>query len=195
VVGLPLLQLPYELREQEGFRFRATHQLENEHFIVQLGPQVVVIVAKLDPGYPGWELFRNEILAVVKAYHDADLIDSVLRLGLRYTNQFDRNVVEQLTTGIRSKQNYDIVDQSIQMLVRHGGVQNRITIGLQRSPEDKNPPGAATVIDIDSFDNRTQLADDWNFRESVESLHQAEKELFYSLLSDDLLNELNPVYT
>ncbi len=92
--ALPILQLPEEMRDRDpNLQFQPLYRMENKPFLLQLGPRILNVAA-VDKGYPGWSLFREEVLRLFDILAQKGVIGSITRVGMRYINYFSSNVFE-----------------------------------------------------------------------------------------------------
>ena len=194
ILELPALRLPSQLREHdEGLAYQPHYQIDWDDFAVQIGPRVMVIACQLP--YPGWGEFSQKIRSVVDALITSEVAQSIERVGLRYVNLFDGDVLDQLKVNIDTDAGYTPHSLSLRMQMERNGFMNSIGILDKNAAALMAFEKAGTVVDIDTFYKAESLAaTEWSFAKQLEEMHHTEKEIFYSLLSDDLLNKLNPEY-
>ncbi len=190
VEKLPILELPDAIRSSEkNFKFKPYYRLPKDNFVIQVGPDVLTISSF--PEYSGWSLFSKKIYSVLERIEKVDIIDSIIRIGMRYINFFERNIYDNinLRISLRSKIiNYK--NTVIRTEINQEDFQS--TLQISNNAEHKGEKGS--IIDIDTFIT-DGIKDFFSKKEEIiENGHQKEKELFFSLLKKDFLAKLNPEY-
>jgi uncharacterized protein (TIGR04255 family) len=150
-----------------------------------------VIVCKIP--YPGWKVFKQEILDALAAIISTGAIETIGRMGLRYVNVFAGDVTEELTLKVKSEVTYDTKAVSMRMTVDHGGLMNNISINNEALVGEKKDQ-TGTVVDIDTFINLNMSISEWDYPKMLENMHDAEKFIFFASLDKSLLQRLNPTY-
>jgi uncharacterized protein (TIGR04255 family) len=190
VENLPILQIPEQLRSiDSNFRFKPHFKIRNDHFSIQIGPDVISIASF--PDYSGWSCFSESIFGVLNKLKSSGVIKEVLRLGIRYINFFETEIFSKLKIKI------SIDDNPIEYrntVFKSDFLKENFTATIQVANNVNFNDKFGSVIDIDTS-LTSQLE---GFFEKKESLindgHQIEKELFFSLMNESFLNSLNPEY-
>lgn len=194
---LPILQIPEEVRIKDpGFMFKATHQLSKENAIFAVGPRALSfsVVSK----YIGWTNYRELITTKFNTIKQTGIISKVERVGLRYINffedvdvfdfiNFEVSFSEQQKTFTQKIFRGEIADEKFTNTLQ---IANRMQIGIIGAA-----PKNGSIIDIDtSIDDtkNSKIIDE--IPTVIETVHQQEKELFFSLLKSSYLSTLNPEY-
>lgn len=192
-------ELPEALRVADPeFGYRPQFRASNEQFLVYLGEQSITV--GVVGTYPGWSAFSTAIQDVIHQVHSLNVFGRIQRLGLRYVSFFEGNAFPglKLTLGLPG---YDGVQLPSSILLRIPAQGCEHTLQLANfiaQSQASGKPGVedriGTVIDIDTVPH--QELTDFFVRPAywLDSLHEAEKTLFYSLLTDDFLQALNPEY-
>lgn len=195
VTSLPILQMPEQLRDIDpNLHFKPHYSLMDEHFVVQIGPDVLSIAAK-NP-YPGWKVFSAYAFSVIDRVIKKNIIKKVLRIGHRYINFFDSDILPNLTIKLELQDStYSLKNSLIRSVIEDvdGFVHTlQISNDAQYNNNEKNTSGS--IIDIDTF-KEFRMNDITNYDNSnINTAHDLEKKLFFSLLKDSFLKELSPKY-
>lgn len=193
--ALPILQLPEPLRKVDpNLQFKPHYRLENSHFIVQIGPDVLTI-SPIMP-YNGWAYLKPYASQIISQIVSAGIISKVTRLGLRYVNLFETVIINQLNLSLTVNQ-ADILMNNIHIKteLKSGDFTNILQVVTMA--ESKHPlfgVRRGTLVDIDTcreYNDNTFTA---NHNNELETAHNSEINLFYSLLNENLLNSLRPIY-
>jgi uncharacterized protein (TIGR04255 family) len=193
---LPGKTIPEEMRQANPlFRYQAHYHLEGEGIAVLIGPEVFA-VGMLGSSYPGWSALSNAFRDTFALLLDTKVVKTVHRLGLRYTNFFDRDILHELTLS------FTIDDEKISgestffktVLPRE---ECKLLLQVGKDVALPTKPGIlGTFIDIDAYQEFPVMG--LNFNASISKFlstaHTHEKALFFNLLRKDFLDTLNPVY-
>ncbi len=195
VEKLPILQLPEQLRDADpNFKYKAHYKiLSDDGYSVQIGSDVIVIGAPTP--YPGWDKFSGKIYFVINEILKLNIIDRVIRLGLRLINFFDINIFDQVNLNISiNEEPLNPTNTVLRTEIYKENFHNTLQIAnnTTRIIDSKNVVGS--IIDIDTFKNYSGTSFNSIFKNEIESAHNVEKEIFFSLLKEDFLNSLKPTY-
>jgi len=193
--SLPILQLPEQVRLQDpNLKYQAYYRLSKDNLNFSIGPRTIIF-SNLEPyiGWDDWSLFFNRIIEKI---HKTNVISRIERIGLRYINSFSMNLLNQINVDFR------INDSSINdkpTNIRTEFHEDKLIKVLQisnilnpRNPKQKK----RTIIDIDCLYDINKLSNEFfdNHKEYIEYAHTKEKELFFNLLTEELLATLKPKY-
>ncbi len=193
-IPLPILQLPETVRNQDpNLIYQATYQIGKGNSNLKIGPKVINFgTAKPYPGWDEWSKFFYEILEKI---FSSDVVSQVERIGLRYINFFDTEIfdkvkldVKLINTKLKSESTNirtEIIDDNFIKILQIGNLVN-MTAGANKK--------YGSVIDIDCIYNFESSSTHCNYKEVIEDAHVKEKTLFFSLLEENFLKELKPIY-
>lgn len=196
VAKLPIHQIPDQLREaREDLEFKPHYRLPGESYIVQIGPRVVSIIDKDD--YQGWENLSSCTWKILDKLEDSNVVGDVIRYSVRYTNFFKDNIFEKSKIDISSGDK-NLVGRGtyLKTLIEsdnsfHSVLQ--VTNNASMDKGDREVDGS--VIDIDTINSRVNGREFFNtYQERINEAHDIEKELFFSLLTEEFLDSFNPEY-
>lgn len=194
VEKLPILQLPDQLREQDpGFRFKPHYKIENSGFIIQIGPDVLTISSKMP--YLGWSVFESHVFHILATVIKRGIISKVTRLGHRYINFFPGNVFPDLNIEFSMcNGSYIPTGTIIYTETKDGEFINTLQLSNNATSEKDGIVTYGTVIDIDTYRIFDHISFIDTYEENIDIAHKTGKKIFFSLLKDELLNSLNPIY-
>jgi uncharacterized protein (TIGR04255 family) len=198
VESLPISNVPRPIRDQDpALVFQPSHRLTGSDMIVQVGDRVISLSAQ---EYPGWSAFKSEILNLINVAFETGFIGSIIRYSFRYINLIPR---------VEGTQEMSLLD--VNLLVsgtppQERGLQMRleqdegefttiIQIALQSVIQHPNkPPVAGVMVDVDT----QMLNPSPNFQvaasELLDSCHTAVKSAFFSIISNQALQTMQPSY-
>jgi uncharacterized protein (TIGR04255 family) len=190
VENLPILQLPEVVRATDpNFRFKPHYRISNNRFVTQIGPDVLTISSF--PKYAGWDEFSKQIFRVLDKIENIGIIDSVIRIGIRYISFFENDIFKDIDLRICIGDN-DIAYKNT--IIRTEIEQEPFKSSLQIANNASNNNKLGSIIDIDTF-TESNLKDFFSNKEVlISGGHHKEKELFFSLLKEGFLKTLNPIY-
>jgi len=192
---LPILQFPEQIRAIDpNLKFKAHYKLENQDFVLQVGPDVLVLSSK-NP-YVGWNNYMPHIISLIERLLTRGIIQTVSRLGIRYINLFEIGSIKQLNLDFSINENKTrFVNTHIRTEVPDGDYTSILQVAEPASfttIDGVNRVG--TLVDIDTCRNYNDTAFIQNYIGELEMAHKCEKTLFYSLLKPEFLKSLNPIY-
>ena len=173
-----------------NFKYKPHYKISNEKFVLQIGPEVIAISAF--PNYVGWEDFSNKIFDILDKIKDVGIINTIERIGLRYINFFEGNIVNSINFDISiNNKNIAYKNTVLRTEIEHDANFSS-TIQIANSAINRDKIGS--IIDIDTFCSKNLVDFFSNKIEIINKAHANEKELFFSLLKTDFLQTLKPTY-
>ncbi len=190
VKNLPILQLPEAVRTTDpNLKFKPHYRISNQNFVTQIGPDVLTISSF--PTYVGWDNFSIQIFKILDKIQEIGIIDSVIRIGIRYINFFIEDIFQNINLKISFRDNdIEYKNTIVRTELEEGNFKSSLQVANNANYENKS----GSIIDIDTS---TESNLDNFFKEKeviINKGHAIEKELFFSLLKDDFLQTLNPTY-
>lgn len=192
VQGLPILNLPEQLRESDpNLRNKPTHRIDCGQGLVSVGPHIISI--SILPPYKNWEEYVGFISKIIELIKGLNIVGNIHTLNLRYLNFFKSNVYDKInldiniagnkisypSTVLRTEIPVDIYGKMVNVL--------QITNSVHVKNEAMGLDDDGSLIDIVVVDKNADLN---SLKDCIVRSHQSAKELFFSLLSEDLLKEL-----
>lgn len=195
VINLPLSQFPAQVRETDpNLQYKPLYKIEGDDTILQIGNDVICLSSKIP--YIGWDLLSKKALAIIKKLCDHGIIKNVSRLGHRYVNFFEGIIDDKLNMNLQFSNNYDISNVLIRSEITDGAFINTLQFSNSAvyKPTSVAQERKGSIIDIDTF---KIYSDDYflgHIKTEIDAAHISEKNLFYSLLKESFINELEPEY-
>ncbi len=193
VEELPMAALPPQIRNADkDLAFQPHYRLTSENSTVLVGPKVIAVGMRGE--YPGWTALAARIKDVLRQCSETGIVKRPVRLGLRYISFFPFDIYPKLQLRISvDGQSWDGEETFFKTVLDRGGCKSLLQIGKGLALVGK-PGERGSIIDIDSFTTETSGEFTAVLDRFLESAHQSEKELFFTLLRPDFLETLNPVY-
>lgn len=194
VEKLPILQIPDQLREIDpNFKFKPHYKLFNEKFIVQIGSDVISISSTIP--YVGWEEYSNYIFSFYERLFKIELNLTIIRLGVRYVNFFENDIFEKVNLSLSIGEfKHEYKNTHIRTEISENGFSNIVQIANNAKQIINGKTIQGSVIDIDTFKDYSDNSFIIDFRIEVSKAHTVEKKLFFSLLKEDFILTLKPIY-
>ena len=196
VTNLPILQVPEQIRKNDpNLKFKPLYRIDAEKYIIQIGDDVLCISSKIP--YVGWDEFSFRTIELIKKIAEEGIIDKVLRIGHRYVNFFEGDIMDRLTISKPIIDGYHTNNVLVRTEVRDCDDFIDV-IQITNSATYKSPSHtdflSGSLIDIDSS---KEYEDNYfldNLECAINKVHNCEKIMLFSLLTDDFLDTLNPIY-
>lgn len=196
-IPLPILQIPENIKAQDpNLVYQPYYRLtlkDDKNVSLQIGPRVIAFC--FTQNYSGWDSFKSYVLKYVGIIQKTNIIKKVLRMGFRVINFFEWDIYKKgmelkislsdseipyMETALKTKFTHGIYESTLNIL-------NNATLNNVQGKRD------GSVIDIDTC---TVCCDDFfsEISKYMDEAHHVEKEIFFNLLTDDLINTLRPSY-
>lgn len=190
---LPILQFPEFVRTRDtSLRFQPLYKLLRDDFVLQLGPNVLAI-ANVNQ-YVGWPIFSKKILDTMVRIEKLGIADKAVRIGIRYINFFELDIYENIKLKFTLSEQRLIAEQiTFRCKLTLGKFVANLNI-LNNGNITKNNSTSlmGSIIDIDTY--RENEIDFLNIKSLLDEAHLEEKKLFFTLLKEEFLQQLNPEY-
>jgi len=189
---LPILNIPELIRKQDlNFKFQPHYSLKQDNLSLQIGPKVISLINTGE--YIGWGTFSRKFREYLEIAQKGDVFESITRIGLRYVNFFDNNILLNSDLTIKLPDE-EINSQNIflKTIFQSGQFKSLLQIANDANFILNGKNGS--VLDIDTYIEQKILFSQVN--QLLETGHAEEKKLFYGLLQQSFIDgKLNPEYT
>lgn len=179
----------------EAFKYHPKFRIISKNFVVLIGDYS--LVASCVRPYQGWDKFKQLVMKLLRGLEDTGLIETVDRYSIKYINLINEESIKAqhdcLTVKLKiNDYNLDNSSTSIRTEIHEDGLLNLIEIqsnsgvSINGAPEEKGLILSVDTIclDTDSF---------WNDVDNkIDKIHNKEKEIFYSLLTDETVLKFKP---
>jgi uncharacterized protein (TIGR04255 family) len=199
---LPAHEIPQPVRASDkNLFYTPLLRLDLGQFTVSVGDRNVVIGCKLP--YPKWPTFKSTILDIIGRIAKAGVVGAVERYSIKYINLIEApTVAEQIGKIEMSIQlgDFEVTKDHISLQVhrKEGDVVHIVSVVT--NAQARMASGniiSGVVVDIDSIRN-AEFPDLVSFvaelDHGAESLRQANKEKFFSCLTGEAVEEMEPKY-
>ncbi|SFN24889.1 TIGR04255 family protein [Salegentibacter flavus] len=185
----------------QQINFNPTHLFvgPNDQVKIQIHPNHSLTFNTIS-SYIGWTKYRELIENVLRILIDANNINSFSRVGIRYISEFENiDILDKVKFGYDQSFPGTEIDTSTSNLKwRDEGysISLNLTSNLpvNITKEKQAPITSISLIDIDVIKQNFEIKDIGQLMKTIDDCHFKQKSVFFSLLNQDFLNELNPVY-
>ncbi len=204
LASLPIAQLPRAMRQQQpDLAYQPSTALVGQGKRVAFGDRVAS-VSFLRP-YPGWSNARPIIHEVVSALGATGLVQVVERIALKYVNVLTAGKDSTDLTTLRLNLSLDSFDlrptgKLIRVEIEHRGCIHvvQVVAGADvtslHQPAGKPSTISGVLVDIDSI-KMGPIDEPWNtIPRLLEDLHDAEKDVFFRVLTPEVIDAMHPIY-
>jgi len=193
VESLPILQVPEVVRINDpALKFKPLYKIINKEVVIQIGNDMLSISSAIP--YIGWETFQNHISKIINVVYEKKIISRVFRLGHRYVNFFDFDILDKVTLSFQMTGGYSAENVQITTQVQDGNFESTIQFSNTAIFNSRGTQKKGSIIDIDTFRNYEGNKFLESIVPEIDSAHIAEKKLFFSLLKPKFIEDLSPVY-
>ncbi len=192
---LPLFELPDQFKQQiPGSIHLPQYQFHSDQFVVNLAPQMIGLGVQA-MRYPGWSVVQGELSTFLDKVVDDGFMGEGARLGVRYSDFFELNIFDHidLAIGVNGKTVKD-KDRQFTTVFQEGPMTIRLVLINGAFMENSHGPRRGSVLDIDVAFGPLDFELNSNVLERFTQAHDTIKNLFFGLVSKDLLESLKPQY-
>lgn len=194
---LPILQIPEQVRLNDpNLKYQPYHKIPKENMVLNIGPKVLTFINL--SSYSGWSIWSGFFYEIIEQIIKIDVLNKIERFGLRYINMFDENIFNKVKLEIK------LVDKILNVESTHLRTEicdndfvKILQIGNAVNLMNNNKTINGSIIDIDCLYSNIEgknFSDIREYKKIIEAAHVAEKKLFFSLLTQNFMKELKPIY-
>jgi len=197
---MPILEMPNEfVNQQPELRYAVHYRLKNKDFAIGIGQRIISINRICtDTEYDGWDKYALVIQKVLTELEKTEFVTNVSRVSVKYVNLFTDS----------KKSLSDIFNVSVNFIGEDTRSHNELILSFYKDIEEGTKLGVglsakATVnadnylkngilLNLDAFkDTETSLSEAYAV---MGNLHKIAEEGFFSAISQDQLESMEPVY-
>jgi uncharacterized protein (TIGR04255 family) len=199
---LPTEQIPRAILDSDpNLRFAPLLRLYLDKFVINIGDRSLAVGCKMP--YPGWGTFKPVILDVVRQLKEIGIVQALHRFSMKYIDLIPASSrADQVSaingTVVLGKHTLNQEIFSLRMEIPQEGMLHvvQITSGATATLQDGSTR-EGVIVDIDSI---TDLAEPdfayWlgQLSDQLESMHSANKAMFFECLRPETIASLEPIY-
>lgn len=199
---LPIAQIPKPLRDSDqNLKFAAISRIDWDAYFINVGDFSLSVSCKYP--YPGWSKFQNAIAQAIEILNDAGIVEKVERYSLKYVDLFpatsDREKVSMLNMKIMIA-NHELKKEPFQIRVeipKDGFIHAVQMVSSANAVLHNGVTKDGLVVDVDTLavlDGISMQALRNDFADKLDSIHSANKAMFFDCLRPETLAALEPSY-
>jgi len=199
---LPLSQLPSVMRDADpNLRFAPLSRLDWKQFYINVGDRSVSVGFKYP--YPGWNNFKPAIIEVMDILQAANVIKSVERYSLKYIDLLPATDLREQVSFV----NFDVTlaghkleNEAFQIrleIPRDGFIHAVQVVSSATATLHTGESRLGLIVDVDTVANQPGILFEAlrvDFPEKLESIHDANKKMFFDCLKSQTITALEPEY-
>jgi len=199
---LPAAELPKPVRDtNSNLQFTPLVQLHWDNWIISISDSSLLVGCTLP--YPGWKDFKPAILQIINIVNEVDIIKSVQRYSMKYIDLITLKDLHEQVASVRASivlGNHTLEKEHFSLRIeipkeKHLHAVNIISSAVATLQDGSKKAGI--IVDIDTITNAdNQPFNTWieQLSENLESMHTANKEMFFECLQPKTIESLGPVY-
>ncbi|MDP1708426.1 MAG: TIGR04255 family protein [Gammaproteobacteria bacterium] len=199
---LPLSQLPQVMRDEDpNLRFAPLSRLDWGQFYINIGDRSVSVGFKYP--YPGWNSFKPAIIKVMDALKGANVIKSVDRYSLKYIDLLPATDLREQVSLV----NFDVTlaghklkDEAFQIrldIPRGDFIHVVQMVSSATATLHTGESKQGLIVDVDTIANQQGETLEGllsEFSDKLETIHTANKKVFFDCLKPETIKALEPEY-
>lgn len=199
---LPAAQIPKHVRDIDpNLQFAPTQQIQWNGFVISFSDKSIVIGCKLP--YPGWTAFKRAIGNVIDILKSTQLVTDVDRFSIKYVDLIETSSLEEQINALNlnlTVANHQLTNQVFQCRIEVPEDSYihliQLVVGAQVTKPGEGPKDGL-IIDIDTICNFSSLqlsvlVDELD--QKLNQLHMVNKKMFFSCMTDDVIESLGAEY-
>lgn len=201
---LAATNIPIEIRSRDPkLIYAPTNRFDGDQYAIQTGDRVFNISCKRP--YHGWPAFRDKILNLVDLLRSTEIFDSIERFSLKYSNliepQEGRPKLKLLDANAQIGP-FDLNEHGCNLTTEIKSGDTVTIINIVTSAEVVIPgaekPLSGLLLNIDTihiFPEHIRSPEFWeSFGARIDDLRAIEKNIFFSLMSNETVARYGPVF-
>lgn len=202
IESLPLSQLPKLIRDADpNLKFAPLSRIDWNNFFINIGDSSLSVSCKYP--YCGWKLFIQAIEDVMRALEKSNVVTAVDRYSMKYVDLIPASSNRQKVSMINFKVSiaeHQLENEPFQLRIeipRNGLVHAVQVISSAQATLHTGIVKEGLIIDVDSFSDQKGISIQSllnGFTEKLETIHKANKAMFFDCISPETLELLEPQY-
>jgi uncharacterized protein (TIGR04255 family) len=199
---LPIANLPKPVRDADpNLKFAPLNRIDWNQFFINIGDSSLSISCKYP--YCGWADFKIAIIEVINVLNQCKLADTVGRYAMKYVDIFPTSEYPQKFSMINasiSVAGHTLNSESFQLRIEIARDELIHAVQLASSAIATLHNGTTIeglILDVDTSSIQNNITMDAlleNFSDKLDSIHLANKSMFFDCLTRDAITSLEPIY-
>lgn len=191
---LPVNQIPEIVRKADpNLQHVPLYRLSLNELVLQVGNDTLSIIKTIP--YSNWIFFENAIRELLNNLGNLNIAETT-RLGLRYLNFIEENVMDVCNLSLNEKIKFERKQINCTEIYNNNGlfVKTQIATGAKLNLNDSVKDGS--IIDIDVYqDEKIKTSEVSAIAAEINQMHNVEKDAFISILRKEYLDKLGAKYS
>ncbi len=202
IENLPIAQIPKPLRDaDQNLKFAAISKIDWDAYFINVGDFSLSVSCKYP--YPGWSKFRDAIAQAIEILDSAGIVETVERYSLKYIDLFPATTNREKVSMLNMKvmiADHELKEEPFQMrmeiskdeLIHAVQIVSSANAVLHNGlTKDGLVVDVDTIAVIDGISMEILLND---FSKKLDSIHSANKSMFFDCLRSETIAALGPSY-
>lgn len=193
IKALPVTNIPEQIRMVDpNLRNKPTHQILCNEGSIMIGSNEIYLGAILP--YKSWKDFKEFVDYVLDSTKRSNILKTYSAASIRYLNFFQLNVFDKINLNIKLNDktiNYNSTFVKSEIPSRTFIDIFQISNGVHIENKELNLNTNGSLIDLVIVSKSVSIE---NVKNMIESLHDEVKKMFFDLLKEEFIKELNPTY-
>lgn len=192
--SLPILQIPVEIRRQDpNFKYKPTHKFMLGEYTVQIGGDVILLASPIN--YPGWSDYKSVLENLLQKLESIELIQQIDYISLKYLSFFENcNIFDHIKINISFNQGkINNLGTALKTEIKNEDYINVLQVMNNVHLKNYKTDADGSLIDIVCVVPKNSLQIE-KIGTVIDTAHNKEKELFFSLVDENYLKQFNPEY-
>jgi len=199
---LPIAQLPKPVRDADpNLQFSPLVRLSWNNFFISIGDSSLVIGCKIP--YSGWSNFKPAIIEAVSCAMEIGIIQTVQRFSIKYIDLLSASSIRDQISLIRAsvvigKHTLEQENFTLKIEVPMNGFFHIVhIISSANALLADGSKRDGIIVDIDTITTvNNQEFQSWvtDLPEKLDTIHAANKSMFFECLHPETITSLEPVY-
>lgn len=199
---LPITQIPLQIINSDlNLKYQPWYKLTTDRYpnsSISIGPRVLSVQSNKTQ-YTTWEVFFKDVSVVLEMFLDLKIVNKVERVALRYVNFFNSNLFKgydfsKLQCSLNIASWGSGINTQIQSTFTTGDVLHALRLFKNMDVIINDIAQRGDIIDIDSFKELTISSDPKEITKIINEVHTKNKEIFFSILGEEITKILDPIY-
>ena len=202
IEALPIAQIPSEIRKADpNLKYAPLNRLDWGLFFVNIGDNNLSISCKYP--YPGWDIFKPSIIEVMNVLLESGLPKIIERYSLKYIDLIQASGDQQKVSMVNldmtiAGHKLEKEPYMIRIEIPRDGFMNVVqVISSATTTLHTGISKEGLVVDVDTVAIQNNISMDSlfnGFPDKLDTIHRANKAMFFDCITLTTLKSLEPVY-
>jgi uncharacterized protein (TIGR04255 family) len=202
IESFPISQLPKPVRDADpNIKYAPLSRIEWRKFIISISDFSVSVSCKYP--YPGWCDFKPAVLNIIEILVESNIVNEVERYSMKYIDLFPEKDIQQVVGMFNLEMSiagHKLEKEQFHLRIdvpKDGFMHTVQVVSLAQAVLSDGTKKEGAIIDIDTAvamgNSPIRLLAD-GISEKLDSIHSANKNMFFSCLKSHAIDSLEPNY-